>query len=149
MEGAQPEKVGFSAGAAFRVYGVGLDFDAITRELGISPDHQHNRGELDPGKRPYAHDMWSLKSPLGTNVSLENHLSWLAKILLPHRQFLSLLRQRYKVDIYCFKSLFTEQASLILSSASLRVFTELDLELAVSLLCLPPESKEENSLGGA
>jgi hypothetical protein len=71
---ANVEKAEFSAGAAFRVFGTGLDFGGITRELDLSSDHRHKRGELDPGKRPYAHDMWSRKSPLPSDDDLEVHL---------------------------------------------------------------------------
>jgi hypothetical protein len=102
MESTHPERPEFGAGAAFRIYGIGLDLDAITRELGQSPDHQHRRGELDPGKKPYAHDMWSLGSPLARERELEVHLIWLAERLLNHRSYVLSLKKQFKVDIYCW-----------------------------------------------
>ena len=142
MESAQAESTQFSAGAAFRIYGIGLDIDGITRELGFSPDHQHKRGDLDPGKRPYAQDMWSLGSPLGKDQELELHLTWLLDRLLARRNYVLSLENKFKADIYCWKNCFTEQSSLTLSSKVLRIFTELNLDLGVSLLCLPPEAKQ-------
>jgi hypothetical protein len=133
----------FSAGAAFRVFGIGLDLDAVTRELGFDPDHQHKRGNLDPGKKPFPHDMWSLKSPLDQTQELELHLTWLAERLLVHSSYIVPLKKRFNVDIYCWKNCFTEQANLTLSSKALRIFTELDLNLQVGLLCLPPEPDVE------
>jgi hypothetical protein len=143
MHTTQSEQQTFSAGASFRIYGVGLDIDGITRELGLSPDHKHRQGEPDPGKRPYPHDMWLLRSPQGKGQDLELHLSWLAERLLPRRECIFSLQKKFKVDIYCWKNCYTEQASLVLSSEALRIFTELNLDLQVSLLCLPPELKGE------
>jgi len=140
MSTTEIESKQFAAGAAFRVYGTGLDLDGITRELGFSPDHQHKRGELDPGKRPYAKDMWSLGSPLGKDQELELHLTWLLDRLLARRNYVLSLENKFKVDIYCWKNCFTEQASLTLSSKVLRMFSELNLDLGVSLLCLSPET---------
>jgi len=137
------QRVEFSAGAAFRIYGIGLDLDRTTRELGLRPDHQHKKGEPDPGKRAYSHDMWSLSSPLGKNQELELHLIWLAERLLSCRAYILSLEKKFKVDIYCWKNCYREQSSLVLSSKALRIFTELGLNLEVSLLCLPPETGSE------
>jgi hypothetical protein len=135
----------FAAGAAFRVYGTGLDIDGITRELGLSPDHRHKKGEPDPGKRPYPHDMWSLSSPLAKDRDLDLHLTWLGERLLDRKNYILSLTKNFKVDIYCWKNCFTEQSSLMLSSKVLRIFTELNLDLGISLLCLPPEAKTEGN----
>lgn len=135
----------FAAGAAFRVYGTGLDIDGITRELGLSPDHRHKKGEPDPGKRPYPHDMWSLSSPLAKDRDLDLHLTWLGERLLDRKNYILSLTKNFRVDIYCWKNCFTEQSSLMLSSKVLRIFTELNLDLGISLLCLPPEAKTEGS----
>ncbi len=135
----------FAAGAAFRVYGTGLDIDGITRELGLSPNHRHRKGEPDPGKRPYPHDMWALSSPLGKDRDLDLHLTWLGERLLDRKNYIVSLTKSFRVDIYCWKNCFTEQSSLMLSSRVLRIFTELNLDLGISLLCLPPEAKTEGS----
>lgn len=93
MHTTQSEQQTLSAGASFRIYGVGLDIDGITSELGLSPDHKHRQGEPDPGKRPYPHDMWSLRSPQGKGQDLELHLSWLAERLLPRRECIFILTE--------------------------------------------------------
>lgn len=133
----------FAAGAAFRVYGTGLDIERITRELGLNPDHRHRMGEPDQGKNPYPHDMWSLSSPLGKDLDLDFHLTWLGERLLDRKNYILSLTKNFKVDIYCWKNCFTEQSSLVLSSRVLRIFTELNLDLGVSLLCIPSEPKTE------
>jgi hypothetical protein len=140
MYAKNDEPQNFTAGAALRIFGAGLDIDDITREFGYTPDHRHKAGDPDPGKRPYPHDIWSLASPLGEDRDLEAHLSWLAEKFLHHGQYLHSLRQRFQVDIYCWKHCFTEQASLTLSPQALRIFTELSTPFCVSLIFLPEEN---------
>ena len=131
------EKKTFSAGASFRIAGIGLDMERISNRLGHAATHAHKQGELNQLKEIYETDLWMLTSPLGTDVDLGSHLDWLADILLPHRPYISELGKLYKIDIYCHKTCYTEQASLNLSSQTLRIFTELDLKLGVSLIFLP------------
>jgi Domain of unknown function (DUF4279) len=127
----------FAAGAAMRICGAELDLESITREIGHGPSYTHRQGELNQLKEPYGTDMWALASPLDTGRDLEAHLGWLAEILLPRRQHIAHLSETHKVDIYCYKTCYTEQSSLTLSSHALRMFTELDLPLGVSLIFLP------------
>jgi hypothetical protein len=132
----------FHAGAALRVKGWDLDMDSITRELGHSPTHTHRRGEPAAIDKSYPRDIWLLDSPLSKNQDLELHLRWLADRLLPRKQFISSMKKRADVDIYCYKTCYTEQANLTLSPHALRIFTELSLELCVSLIFLPDDAEE-------
>ena len=129
----------FAAGASLRIYGAGLDIDDLTREFGYIPNHQHKAGAPNSLKEPYTLDMWSLASPLGKDRDLETHLNWLAEKFSRHSQYIHSLRQKFQVDIYCWKNCFTEQASLTLSPQALRIFTELSTPFCVSLIFLPDE----------
>jgi Domain of unknown function (DUF4279) len=143
MDTVPSENETFHAGASFRVAGLDLDMDDIARGLGHNPSYTHRRGE--PNRilgKPRPRDMWRLDSPLGKGQDLELHLNWLAERLLPRKQYISSLRGKAEVDIYCFKTCYTEQASLTLSPHALRIFTELSLELCVSLIFLPDEPDE-------
>ncbi len=93
-------------------------------------------------RKPYPTDMWLLESPLGHDQDLELHLNWLAERLLPRKQYITSLSKELKVDIYCHKTCYTEQASLTLSPNALRIFTELAIPLDVSLIFLPDEPDE-------
>lgn len=137
------ETAKFAAGASFRIYGMALDFEAVTRELGFTPDHQHRMGDLGMGKKPYPHDMWSLASPLSSDKDLNFHVNWLADRFLPRREYILSLKEKFKVDVYCWKNCFTEQASLRISSNALTLFTAIGIDLDVTLLCLPPESRSD------
>jgi hypothetical protein len=137
MNTIQSDRETFHAGASLRVQGVDLDMDALTRQLGYNPTHTHRRGERGVIDKSYSLDMWLMDSPLGKNQDLELHLNWLADRLLPRKEYISSLREKFAVDIYCFKTCYTEQASLTLSPHALRIFTELSMELCVSLIFLP------------
>jgi len=135
----QTSKETFHAGASFRVHGAGLDLDRIMRTVGLAPTHTHKLGELSPQGRPYPSDMWFLDSPLGGTQPLEAHLNWLAERLLPRREQILHLKEEVKVDLYCWKTCYTEQSNLTLSSRALAIFRELDIPLDVSLIFLPDE----------
>lgn len=135
-----PSMVKRTSGASFRVFGAGLDLEAVTEKLGLHPDLVHRQGDPDPGKRPYPHDMWSIASPLNEAEELEAHIKWLSDRLTPYKDFISSLRRRFKVDIYCWMTYFTEQAGLALSTETLRFLADMGLDLDVSLIFLPPES---------
>jgi hypothetical protein len=143
MELPQNDKEIFRAGASLRIQGSGLDLDVITRELGQNPTYTHKQGEPDARNHIYPHDMQSLGSPLSKGQLLNAHLEWLAEVLLPRKQYIIQLCEHYKVDIYCYKTCYTEQASLVISSKTIRIFTELNLDLQVSLIYLPDEPNSE------
>jgi hypothetical protein len=126
-------------GAALRVMGTGLDLAGISSSLGINPTHVHRQGEPGPLKQPFPLDMWSLESPLDPAEPLEAHLKWLQTALSPNYQFLSSLQKLAKLDIYCNAMYFSDQNSLELSPKVLRLFTELDISLGVSIILLPEE----------
>jgi hypothetical protein len=145
MDTIRSENETFHAGASLRIQGVDLDMEGITRELGHNPTHTHRRGEAGVIDKSYRLDTWLMDSPLGKGQDLEFHLNWLAEQLLPHKEYISSLRKRLAVDIYCYKTCHTEQASLVLSPHALRIFTELGIELQVSLIFLLDEGEEASA----
>jgi Domain of unknown function (DUF4279) len=149
IDTAPPQEELFRAGASFRVSGPDLDLEGITQGLGYQPSYIHRRGEPDRiHDRPRPRDMWRLDSPLNKNQDLELHLNWLRERLLPRKDYISSLREKADIDIYCYKTCYTEQASLTLSPHALRIFTELSLELSASLIFLPddPEQTTESTM---
>jgi|SRR5882724_1306364 len=129
-------------GAALRVMRTGLDLAGISSSLGISPTHVHRQGDPGPLKKPFTLDMWSLESPLDPAEPLEAHLKWLQTALSPHHEFLSSLRKLATLDIYCNAMYFSDQNSLELTPEVLRLFTELNIPLGVSILLLPEEDSD-------
>jgi hypothetical protein len=150
----QRDDIRFNAGAAFRVQGIDVDLDmeSITQQLGRAPTLTHRRGDTTRAGRTFASDIWLFESPLGGGQDLEEHLKGLMPILLPHKEFISELRERFKVDIYCYKTPYTEQSSITLSPKTLKLFTELSLDFCVSLIFIldePETDARSDSLSSA
>jgi hypothetical protein len=127
------------SGATLRVMGKELDFESISRTLGVAPTHTHRLGDPAPIAETYAHDMWALDSPLDPKEPLEAHLKWLQNMLSPHYDFLKSLRGKAKVDFYCQYSCYSDQGGLIVRPEILRMFVELDVPFDISILALPDD----------
>jgi hypothetical protein len=122
------------------VQGLDLPFAELTNKFGVKPTHTHRRGDRAVIEESLPRDMWLFDSPLPEDDELELHLEWLAVRVLPHKDYIIFdLGKRADVDVFCFKTCFTEQASLTVSSHALRIFTELSLALDVSLIFLPKD----------
>jgi hypothetical protein len=135
MEGEMRNDMGETpeSGASLRVMGIGLDLEQISRNLSLKPSHVHKAGDPGPLRQPYTQDMWALQSPLDLREPLDAHLKWLRAALLPHYEFLSSLRKKADVDIYCSFGCFSDQNGLKLSTEALRLFQELGVPLDVSI----------------
>ena len=124
--------------ASFCVQGANLDFDAISRELKISPTHRHRAG--DPSRlknKRYPHDMWSLKSPLAHEEPLDTHLKWLANQLRPHYAYIESLKSpATDVYIFCAYTTEAEQNHFSLSSEALEICTATGISLDFSILAI-------------
>ena len=131
------------SGAALRIQGTGLNMEGLRRALGREPTHAHRKGEPAPLKQAYELDMWLLDSPLERIDPLQAHLIWLYEALTPCQDFLRTIRGKSKIDIYCYQTCYTEQASITLSPKALTLFTELEIPLEVSLLFIPEETSEQ------
>ena len=76
---------------SFRIFGVNLVPEDVTRELGISPTYVHHLGErFNPRYSAFEHGMWSLASSLDSDMSLEAHLDALLQTLVPKSAYLYL-----------------------------------------------------------
>lgn len=93
--------------------------------------------------------MWSLNSPLGKREQLDKHLQWLVQQLTPHFVYLKSLKTIATLDIFCGYTSVGD-GGLSLSPNSLSIFTELGLDLELSLILLRPkdESKLADSQSG-
>ena len=91
-------------GVAFRIFGVALDPDAVTKALQLSPDHIHRVGDYPNGDAkyaPYKHAMWLLNSNLSREESLEAHLKHLFALLEPKQAQIALLAKNATIDFSC------------------------------------------------
>lgn len=129
------EKPYFCFSATLRIFGHGLDLDAITRDLGIEPTHIHREGERrNPNAKPWPHDMWMLESPLDETRPLGEHLDWLYERLQVHVAYLKALKSDAMVDIFCGYRSNSDTAGFEVAYPSLRLFAELEVPFGVSVI---------------
>lgn len=93
-----------TASVFLRISAPELDPDVLTKELGLSPDHAHRRGDLrkgDPKFAGYKQGMWSLKSRLPEEKPFEAHLDDILSALEPRQSYVQHLAEHAKIDFYC------------------------------------------------
>lgn len=128
------------AQASLGIFGTGLDFDSISQELGVKASYSQRKGDRGLTSRPYPQDLWRLESPLPHREPLDAHLKWLKHTVAPHYDFLHALKKTAQVRSYCG---FTadDRLTFRVSGENLRLFTELDIDMELSLVFLgPPDS---------
>jgi len=118
----------------FTIVGTGLDIDGISQSLGMSPTHSHRVGDVDTLGRPFQHDMWSLQSELPETEPPDTHLKSLRQKLQPHYDFITSLKSKAEIHIYCGYNCESEQDGFILSAESLMIFTELGIPMELHVL---------------
>ena|SRR2546423_1930000 len=126
---------------AFRVMGVGLDPDTITRATGLSPHLTHRKGQARPpsrtsgrSHRPWTSGIWLLDSSVGLSERgnrLNDHVTWLLDLLEPSagrvRQLVA--EQSLTTDFYCGCSIGQSNSSLGLRARTLGRMAALDADL--------------------
>ena len=125
-----------------RIFGEHLDFDLITRSLGVQPSNTHRLGEsLSPRTPLFTHDLWSVDAPVDRVETLDKHLLSLSQILEPRYEFLRSLKGEAQVRSFCGIISDGHECAFRLSPEALRIFTRLDIDMELSLifLCLDTE----------
>ncbi len=127
--------------ASMRMFGEHLDFDHITRSLGIQPSSTHRAGETGLGGQAFTHDLWSIEAPLEWSETLDKHLLSLSQMLEPHYVFLRTLKRQAQLRSFCGIISEGRDCAFRLSPHGLRIFTHLDIKMELSLifLCLDME----------
>lgn len=131
-----------SSSASLRVFGTDLDFAAISRAIGVGPTDSRRAGTLLPSGHPQPRDLWVLKSPLPRAHLLEEHLLWLKQVIGQHCDRVHSLKQTVDVRSFCGVIAEGDSCSFRLSPEALRFFTDLDLDLELSLIFLSSEPEQ-------
>ncbi|MBI1360549.1 MAG: DUF4279 domain-containing protein [Alphaproteobacteria bacterium] len=125
----------FHFSATLRIHGDGLDFDAITRAMGLRPIHTHKKGaSRRPGGHPYRDDAWHYSADLPETAPLDAHLQELWADVAPAREFLLSLKSRYRADVLCAYRSDSDRAGFQVGSKSLAIFTALEIPFGVSVI---------------
>ncbi|MBK9165555.1 MAG: DUF4279 domain-containing protein [Acidobacteria bacterium] len=118
--------------ASIRIQG-GLDPDEISRMLAMVPTYTHRAGEPDRFGEALRSNMWLLKSDLGNDKPLEQHVQSLFDKLRDQMPAIEELRTGCKLDVFC--SVTTKgQGGFSLPTSVLRNLSELGFNLEVSIV---------------
>ena len=129
----------FCFSASFRVRDAAKWHMKIEQRTGLKPHHSHLKGELMFPETSYTkrweHDVWKLNSPLGEELPLSDHLSWLWKQISPHVEFFKeLINQGIHVDVFCGYRSDSDTAGFSIDPEALEIIHKLQIPLEVSVI---------------
>jgi hypothetical protein len=138
QESDDDEPVYFCFSATLRIFGDGLDIDAISKHLGLTPTHAHQKGELrGPRHRspPWTQDMWSYTPAVNEASPLHEHIMALWDAIRPHIRYLRELKEQgFTVDVFCGYRSNSGTAGFEIDHRCLGLFMELQVPLGVSVI---------------
>lgn len=130
------------------IYGRGLDFDLLSRELRVTPSSTHRTGDTMRSGNPFPHDLWSLGSPLPRSEPLNSHLLWLKAVLVPHSDFIKLVKQSARVVVHCWVQADADEFEFSVSPEALSVFIEVGLPWGISAIIFGAGQPQQPFSGG-
>ncbi len=120
--------------ASIRIQG-DLDPDDISRMLAIVPTYTLRAGESDRFGEVLRSNMWLLKSDVGNDKPLEQHIQSLFDKLRAKMPAIEKLRANYKLDVFCSVT-STGQGGFSLNPNVLLNFSEYGFTLEVSIVAI-------------
>jgi len=121
--------------ACLRIFGDQLDFDQITKQFKLKPDHTHKKGERRTPTSPrYLSDSWQTKAKLPTSRPHIHHIEWLYKHLKRNTSYLKKLSKTCSIDIYCSYHSNYDQGNLEFSPGLLQLCGQTKISIKISIL---------------
>jgi len=134
LKGKEPDYYArFSA--TLRIAGDGLDFDDISRTLGLTPTATR-RKETASGshKPPRKHDLWLYKAPVAKERPLDEHIMAIWDAVRPQMAYLRRLKNKFKVDLFCGYQSNSCTGGFNVDHRCLGLFAKLDIPFGVSVI---------------
>ncbi|MDQ1924072.1 DUF4279 domain-containing protein [Massilia pseudoviolaceinigra] len=129
----------FEYDASFRIFGAGKFHDEMNAVTGLVPTKLGLAGEPRFPRSTLLHkqDVWTLSSPLGYHVPLDDHVDWLLETLTPHADFLTgVIAQAGSADL-CLGCLSEVPYPMIATGKSTtELIKRFDLELMFNFTCV-------------
>ena len=119
--------------ASLRIAGEGLDFDEICRTLGLTPTHQHRKGETH-GEGSRRQDIWIYDAPIDRERPLYEHIMALWDAVRPQIPYLRELKRKFDVSIFCGYRSNSSTAGFEVGHHCLGLFAELEVPFGVSVI---------------
>lgn len=131
------EPIYFAYKASLRIHGEGVPLDELTARLGVTPTTARRAGERRrPTSVAYRDDAWQYSPPLPEEAPLAEHIDALWRVVEPHVEYLRLLKQRFRVDVFCGYRSNCDHAGVEVPASSLALFTALDVPFGLSIIVL-------------
>lgn len=131
----------FRFDASLRIAGVGDQHDRITLETGLVPSRVHRAGDpripRSSSLGVWPEDYWELRSPLGEDAALEEHLAWLWNAVEPHKPYFARLIAQATWANVCLGCLSESVYPFFtVGPESLDITRELNLGLSFNFTCI-------------
>jgi hypothetical protein len=129
----------FAYYACLRIFSeAGLDFERLASTFGVAPTLARRRGEgSGPNGLGLEGDLWLYRPSLAESEPLYRHVDALWAVLRPHVELVRGLKLVAQVQVLLGFSSNVDHAGLSLPSASLQLFSALELPLELSVVVLP------------
>ncbi|MCL2353441.1 MAG: DUF4279 domain-containing protein [Defluviitaleaceae bacterium] len=124
-----------------RISGVNLDFDEITKELGVEPKRISRKGDIVLNKYSLPptiiqEDVWSLEYELDEDANLGDAFEGVALQLQPAAPYLKSLAQKYQVTFWVSLYLDGIQKNMHITSKTIEALSEMGATVDCTMMFL-------------
>jgi hypothetical protein len=100
------------------------------------PTHMHKKGNInEKNNKKWENSAWILKSPVGEEKSLNEHLEWLWNKIKPHADYLCMLRSKnVHMDIFCGFRTDCDNAGFEIEPRVYEMLTKLNIPIGFSII---------------
>ena len=121
--------------ATLRIAGKGLDFDEISRTLGLTPTATRRKGTAPGSRKPSRkHDLWLYTAPVPRDRPLDEHIMTIWRAVKPRMAYLRRLKKKYNVDMFCGFQTNSCTGGFVVDQRCLGFFSKLDIPFGVSVI---------------
>jgi hypothetical protein len=132
---ASDDAVYFAYSASLRIFGNRINFDEITKHLGVAPTVSHRRGERRGPKFPaYEQDAWIYDAPVAQSEPLSAHIDALWNTLRGNKSYLLQLKRNFTLDVFLGYRSNCDRAGVEVPYESLEIFSELQVPFGLSII---------------
>jgi hypothetical protein len=126
----------YRSSASLRVQGSGINFEEVSRTIGVDPSRLIEKGSLSRIGKKHEVNTWILDSRLGEVYGLEPHIRWFAQELPSSEYVMSLrhLRGVEDIDIFCAISVDAAKCNICLPPDVLVICRAMTCDLELSFV---------------
>ena len=126
----------FTYSATLRIFGDTLDFDEISRRLGLAPTKTVRKGGRPVLGEVPARDMWQYRPPVDRFHHLEEHIDALWAAIKDSKDYLLELKKTMTVDVFLGYQSDSSTAGVTVWHTCLTMFIELEIPFSLSIIVI-------------